>query len=121
MGVQIWTPNDSKELKLRITVEAYCGGRGNSGYKATLELIAESYWWMDVNRYVRESTQSCIHCIISRTGERIPRPISTVLHGTRSDEVVHVDFLYMGTAGGCDLKYELLIKDYISSYSWLHP
>lgn len=70
---------------------------------------------------VRELTQSCIHCIVSRNGERIARPLATAIHGDQPSEVVHADILYMGPAEGSQLKYLLLIKDDLSSYTWLHP
>lgn len=119
-GQQIWIPEEASDLKLRITIDAHCGERGHRAYDATLETITQSYWWADFKADVRKFTQSCIHCIVSRTGERIPRPLASALHGEKLNEVVHADFLYMGPAAGSDLKYILVIKDDVSSYTWLH-
>lgn len=103
-GEQIWIPDEARELKLRIAVEAHCGERGHRAYEATLDIIAETYWWNDLQRDVREFTQSCIHCIVSRTGERVPLPLAEELHGSKPNEVVHADLLYMGPSEDCDLK-----------------
>lgn len=69
----------------------------------------------------QEITQACIHCIVSRNGELIPRPLSTAVHGDVPNEVVHAAFLYMGAAEESDLKYILIIKNNLRSYNWLHP
>lgn len=118
---KIWIPKDANSLKLRIAVAGHCGERGHRAYAATLDTIGESYWWDEMKKDVREFTQSCIHCIISRNGERIPRPLSTALHGERPNEVIHADFLYMGPPERSELKYVLVIKDDLSSYTWLWP
>lgn len=70
---------------------------------------------------VRKFSQACIHCIVSRNGENLPCLLSISLHGDRPNNVVHADFLHMAPAEKSDLKYILVIKDNISSYTWLHP
>lgn len=115
-----WIPDDAKTLKLRITVEAHRGERGHQAYDANLETVTQSYWWTNVKKDIREFTQSFIHCIVSRTGERTARPLASALHGSKPNKVVHVDFLYMGSAADCELKYVLVIEDDLSSYTWLH-
>lgn len=69
----------------------------------------------------KEFLQSCIHCIISRHRERIPRPLSSALHGVRQNEVAHADLLYMGPAEVCNIRFVLIIKCKISTYTWLCP
>lgn len=51
----------------------------------------------------------------------MPRPLSIALHGEKSSEVIHADFLYMGTVERSELKYVLVIRDDLSSYTWLWP
>ena len=71
----------------------------------------------DIDALVR----SCLHCIVTRAGEIVPpRPLGLALHGIRPNEVVHMDFLYMG-AGKEGKRYILLIRDDHSSYVWLWP
>lgn len=62
-----------------------------------------------------------IHCIITRNGERIPRPLATELHGQKTNEVIHMDYLYMGLAEKTKLKYVLVLKNDLTSYSWMMP
>lgn len=53
-----------------------------------------------------------------RTGERIPRPLSTALHLSKPNEVVHADFLYMGPDTDGE-KNVLVILDDIRLYTRL--
>lgn len=108
-------------LKIRLTVEAHCVKRGRRVYDATVETINQSYWWSDVKEDFKEFMQAWIHCIVSRTGEQIPWPVSNASHGSKRKEVVHADVFYIGPGWGCDLMHVLLIGDDISSYTWLHP
>lgn len=70
---------------------------------------------------VEEFIQTCIHCIISQNSNGIPRPLLTVLQGEKPNEVVHADFLYMGSSNNNNVRYIFLIKNDFSTYSWLHP
>ena len=63
---------------------------------------------------------NCVHCIMSKTGHKIPRPLPLTLHATKPNEVVNFDFLYLGQSH-TEIKYVLVIKDDLSSYVWLKP
>lgn len=54
-------------------------------------------------------TKPYIHCIVSRNGERIPRPLPAVLHGEKPSVVVHANFIYREPAEKSNLKYVLII------------
>ena len=70
----------------------------------------------DVDALVRD----CLHCIVTRTGEKVPRPLGHAMHGDSPNEVVHLDFLYMGRSSS-EKVYVLLIRDDLSGYVWLWP
>lgn len=67
---------------------------------------------------IKEFTQACIHCLVFQTGERIPLPLTTALHGEGPNKVVHADFIYMGMARKSKLKYLLIIKNEPCSSTW---
>lgn len=83
---RIRMPAEAADLKLRIAVEAHCRERGHRAFGATLEIVHKMFWWLEVNQKIKEFTQACVHCIISRNGERIQRPLSTALHGENLTE-----------------------------------
>ena len=43
-----------------------------------------------------EFVKQCLHCMDSKAGEKIPRPLGETVHGKRHDEVLHFDYLYVG-------------------------
>lgn len=98
---QIWIPNEANDLKLRIVIDAHCGDRGHRAYDSTLEVVKRTNWWTEMKGDVEEFTQVCIHCITSRNGVKIPRPLAAALHGEKPNEMVYSDFLYMGPPDKC--------------------
>lgn len=72
----MWTASDTADLRLRISVESHRRERGQRVYAATLDTISETNRWIEMRECFWEFKQSCIHCIVSRTGERIPRSLS---------------------------------------------
>ena len=72
----------------------------------------------------------CLHCMDSKTGEKIRRPLGETVHTTRPGEVLHFDFLYVGDSGllgkdgfgeGDGFKYILVMMGYLSNFAWLEP
>lgn len=58
-----------------------------------MNTIVKTYWWPKVKQDVRLGTQSCVHSILSRTGECIARLLASAIHGIKPKEVVHAEFL----------------------------
>lgn len=117
-GSCIWIPAKDLELQMKVLVVSHCSLGGHRGQDATESIIRENFVWRDMKGDIAEFVKTCIHCIVTRAGEVIPRPLGTQLHGQRPNEVVHVDYLFMGE-GVDDLKYVLLIRDELSSFVWL--
>lgn len=92
-------------LKPRSIVSVHCDEPGHRGFGATLILVSGSYWWTEVKIEIREFPQWCIHRIVSRTRERVPRPVSSTKHGPKPNKKVHGDFLYMGPTADSEWKY----------------
>lgn len=69
---------------------------------------------------VKEFVNDCLLCIISNSGNRVPRPLSSGIHATKPGQILHFDYLYLGRSSGIE-KYVLVLKDDLSSYCWLEP
>lgn len=117
---RIWIPPEDIELQLKVMVVSHCGGQGHRGQAATESTIREAFVWDNIKADVQEFVRGCIHCIVTRTGEVIPRPLGSAIHGSKPNEVVHMDFLYMGSSSSM-MKYILVLRDDISGYTWLWP
>lgn len=79
---RIWIPNDD-ELKLRILVGSHCGINGYRGAQATESIVKESFHWDGMSSDIESFVKSCMHCLVTRNGDIIPRPLSSALHGSR--------------------------------------
>lgn len=118
---RIWISIEADSLKLRIPVEIYFGERGHRSFETILDIVNRVDQLPEMHQEIKAFTQACIHFIISQNGEHILRPFSTAGRGEKLNEVVHAYFLHMGLVEEHDLKYVLLIKDFVSSYTWLFP
>ncbi len=115
---KIWIPTEASEMQLILIVIAHTGTAGHRGVDATLDILKQSYHWKYMHYDVQEFLKGCLHCVDTRTGERIPRPLVSTMHATSPYELVHFDYLYMGesTTGHT---YVLVLRDDLSSYVWL--
>eukprot|EP00903_Cladosiphon_okamuranus_P017345 g15980.t1 len=48
---------------------------------------------------VRDFVKQCLHCMDSKAGEMVPRPLGATVHGKRPGEVLHFDYLHVGQSG----------------------
>jgi len=64
-----------------------------------------------------------MHCLPVRKGFRIPRRLGTACHGTRPNEVLHFDFLYVAPKLKSSLNYQwiFVIRDDFSGFVLLKP
>ncbi len=91
---------------------------GHRGSDSTLANLAEDFIRDVIRQDTRAFVTSCLLCIMTKSGSTIPRPISTTLHGSKPNEVLHFDYLFLGTSSQ-DEMYVLVLKDDFSGYCWL--
>lgn len=104
---------------MRLIIISHCGQNGHRGTDATYRIVSEEFTWTTMYEDIRTFVNDCVHCVVSRTGEKIARPLVSALHRSTQNEVVHMDFLYMGEATESYMKYVLIIRDDLSGYIWL--
>jgi transposase InsO family protein len=62
-----------------------------------------------------------LHYVATISGDKVPLPLGTQLHATKTNEILHFDFLYIGLSTDWKHQYLLLFKDDLSGYLWLVP
>lgn len=112
-----WTVSKATNLKLWIAVEAHFGDPGHKAFDTTLDILHRVYCWPEMSQEIEELTQACIYCNISQIREHILHAFSTAVNEEKPNEVIYADILYMKPVEENDLKYLLLTKDDISSYT----
>jgi Integrase zinc binding domain len=117
----LWIPDCADELQLRLCVEAHCRSAGHRANEATLGAIKEYVAWTTMTKDVRVFVQNCLHCVATIPGDKMPRQLGTQLHAAKPNEILHLDFLYIGLSRDGKYQYLLLLKDDFSGYLWLVP
>lgn len=107
-------------------MRAHMKDAGHRGVTATLRRLSDYCCWFRMEDHVADFVKQCLHCMDSKAGEKVPRPLGETVHGTCP--VVHVDYLYVGESGpmgeeGLDedesFKYVLVMLDDMSNWVWL--
>ncbi len=116
----VWVPEQAGDLQLRICIAAHTSGGGHRGTEATEIAIRQHFFWATLTEDVRTFVKSCIHCLSTTGGVRVPRPFGPALHGTKANDLLQFDYLEMAPSK-TGHKYLLLLRDDFSSYCWLFP
>ena len=109
----IWVPPEALSLRMRIIVASHGGELGHRGCKATQSVIREDFWWEDMSKDIQSFVQGCL-----LSAQMIPRPLGHALRGSRPNEVLHLDYLFIGKLEG-NHNYIPALRDDFSSYVWL--
>ena len=96
-GMQvIWVPPAERSLQVRLMVCAHMQEAGHRGICATMHRLGAYCVWEGMKEDVAEFVQQCLHCVDSRAGNVVPRPLGGIFHGTEVGEVLHFDYLKIG-------------------------
>ncbi|CEP03568.1 hypothetical protein PBRA_009453 [Plasmodiophora brassicae] len=112
-----------RSLRLRILIIGHSGSAGHRASEVAKQTIMSRFCWPDIDKDVEQMCQQCIHCITTRGGRKVPRPLGEALHGQRPFQVMAMDYLYVEPVRGTDhpYKYILVMKDDYSGYVRLVP
>ena len=113
-------PPVERSLQVRLMVCAHMQEAGHKGICATMHRLGAYYVWEGMKKDVIEFVQQCLHCVDSRAGNVVPRPLGEILHGTEVGEVLHFDYLNLGDIDD-GYAYVLVPVDDVSSFVSLQP
>ena len=117
-------PVQSEGLKIRLCVIAHAGcNSGHLGYHTSLNILKDRFYWVGMEVDIRTFCTSCLHCLPTRRGFRIPRPLGTACHGVKPNQVLHFDYLYVAPTLENSQNYQWLfvIRDDFSGVVLLTP
>ena len=78
----LWIPEQAQEMQTRLMMCAQMKGAGHRGVVATLQRL-QGYCWFRMKIYVTDFVKQCLHCMDSKAGENVSRPLGDTVHGTR--------------------------------------
>lgn len=114
----IWIPSSSDDLQLRLCIIAHTGPSGHRALEPTKSALRDRFFWPTLSVDIDMFVKSCIHCLSTTGGRRVPRPFGPAVHGTRPNDLLQFDYLEIAPASNGD-KYILMLRDDHSSYCWL--
>ena len=101
----------SEEAVASIVATAHQGVSGHQGGEATERTIRKVFYFSDMHETVKNLVKQCLQCQKNTAGELVPRPFGNALLGTKPNEVLHMDYFWIGDGTFC-----LTIKDSFSKY-----
>jgi hypothetical protein len=119
----VWIP-DEDHLPLRVFIAAHAGSAGHRGITATTNEIKKHFWWPTLAKDVKHYNNTCLHCVPTRGGTRIPRTLGLQIHGTTPNAVLHFDFVYIRAvpkSASHSYTWVLVLKDDYSRWVELVP
>ena len=107
-------PLAKRSLQVSSVACVHMQDAGHMGICATMHRLRTYCIWEGMKEDVAEFVQQCLHCMDSRVGNVVPRPLDEILHGTEVGEVVHFDHLKLGDSDN-GYAYVLVLVDNVSS------
>ena len=93
---------------------------GRRGICATMHRLGAYCVWEGMKEDVTEFIQQRLHCVDSRAGSVVLRPLGETLHGTEVGEVLHFDYFKLSDSDD-GYAYLLVLVDDVSSFVSLQP
>jgi Integrase core domain/Integrase zinc binding domain len=115
----VWVPEDDSALQLRLCIVAPTAAGGHRGFSATTATLRQYFTWKSLPEGCRAFCSSCLHCFPTAVGDRTPRPLGEAFHAESPNQVLHMDYIFMGKAEAGQ-SYLSMLKDF-SSYARLVP
>ncbi len=94
---RIWIPDEAEDLQVLVLISVHGGEGGHRGQKPTESVLRERFTWTTLSHDTQDFISACVHCIMAKTGHKIPRPLATTVHATKPNHVIHFDFFVYGT------------------------
>lgn len=115
-----WVPDSADNLQLRLCIISHTSAAGHRGCDSTERALSSNFFWTTLTSDVQSFDSSCLHCISTTGGNRIPRPFGPSVHVCKPNDLIQFDYLELGAVSTGD-KYVLMLPDDHSSHSRLFP
>ena len=100
---------------------------GHRGVRATPHRLGAYCASDNMEKDTAKFVRLCLHCIDSKAGNAMPRPLGDLVHGTEVGDVLHFDYFSLGESDAIDTsglvnggyKRVLVFMDDVSRYVWL--
>ena len=113
-------PLEDELLITRLLILAHFSYSGHRGIKSTFQRLKRCFFWPKMMKSVEHFCSKCIHCLRAKTAASIPRPWGSRVKAKRRNEILHMDYLYMGDSVD-GYKWLLVLKEGLSHFCRIIP
>lgn len=92
-------PKEDKHLQSRLKVCVHMGGRAHRETAATIHALRLYYVWGSTEVDMATLIKECLHTMDDKVGTLKLSPLREVAHGPEVREMMHFEFLHIGTGG----------------------
>jgi hypothetical protein len=97
---------------------------GHRGVRATTHRLGTYFVWDNMEKDVAKLIRQCIHCVDSKAGNTMSRPLGVLVNGTDMGDVLHFDYPRLGASDVFDTgdfvdggyKHVLVFMDDVSGF-----
>jgi hypothetical protein len=99
-----WLPRQATAAHVSACVLAHSSGSGHCSIAETQERVATWFDFVGRSEAVHKFVASCLHCLCTRKGTVMPRPLASTMHGRYFGHVLRMDFLYLPLSDGISVR-----------------
>ena len=99
--MMLWVPEEEHELA-RIIVCAHMQDPRHRSVRATTHRLGAYCAWDNMEKDIAKFVRQCLHCVDSKAGNAMRRPLGDQVHGTEVGDVLHFDYLSLGESDAID-------------------
>ena len=81
---------------------AHMQNAGHRGVRATTHRLGTYCAWDSMEKGIAKFVRQCLHCVDSKAGNVMPRPLGDLVHGTEVGDVLHFDYLSLRESDDID-------------------
>jgi hypothetical protein len=120
-GSQIFIP-DQNNLRQRLMIVAHAGSSGHRRLQVALNSLSQNFYWDSLKHDLMEFVAQCLHCLSSKDGTKIPRPLGSALRAEKRNEVLAIDHLCMLNDSNLDYPtWACVMRDGLTGFVLIYP
>jgi hypothetical protein len=120
-GKQVFIP-DVDKLRERLLIIAHAGSAGHRSMMIAQNALLSHFYWDSLVLDLTTFVKACLHCLSSRDGTKVPRPLGRALKATQRNEVLCVDHVAMiNGSNKAHPTWACILRDSLTGFVLIYP
>lgn len=114
----IWIPEVAEDLQLHLCITAHTAPCGHRVSETTEDPLQDMFYWSTILKDAETFVRSCIHCISTLGGGKVPRLFCPAANDTTPGDLLQFDHIEIAAAAYGEKHVFMLCEDH-KKYCWL--